>query len=94
MASALELQFRVHYKALEQESGPWTGDRIRKLCRLLRLSVPELARLIRVNPHALRSGAVMETIPSHIRLLLDLVERSAHGKYLGKTYSQPLIPPI
>lgn len=93
MASALELQFRVHYKELDKQSGPWSGERIRNLCRLLRLSVPELARLIRVNPSALKQGAVMQTIPGHIRLLLDLVERSAHSQYLGKTYSQPLIPP-
>lgn len=91
--TALELEFSVHYRIMDSESGPWTGYRIRKLCKLLQMTEPEFARYIRVSPGALKNWCYREKFPACIRLLLDIVERSAHETYIGTHHSKTCFPP-
>lgn len=92
MESALELEFKVHYKMVDAKSGKWTGLRIRRLCNILKLTQPELARMLRLNPFQLKQLIETEKWPGCVKLLLDLVEHSAHRSYLGKTYTYSLFP--
>lgn len=90
--TALEIEFSVHYREMDQESGRWNGLRIRRLCNLLRLTQEEFARLIRLKPHQLREWIDGERWPGCVLLILELIERSAHQTYLGKVHSKPLFP--
>lgn len=93
METSLELEFRVHYKELDLNSGHWTGVRIRRLCNVMKLTQNELARFIRIPPHQLKSWITTEKWPGCIKLILDLVERSAHASYLGSSKTvKPLFP--
>ncbi len=92
MESSLELEFKVHYKEVDTQSGKWTGIRIRRLCNLLKLTQEEFARFLRLPPHQLASWITSEKWPGCIKLLLDLTERSAFQSYLGKSYTSPLFP--
>jgi hypothetical protein len=90
--SALEIEFVVHYRELDNASGPWEALRVRQLCNLLNLTQRELARLLRIPPGMLDRYVETGKFPGCIKLMLELIERSAMRTYLGKTYSRPLLP--
>lgn len=92
--SPLELDLRIHYKRLDEASGPWDGVRINRLCALLRVSASELARLIRVPPGYLLTRMTTQKFPAPVRLLLDLVETCAQRKYLGRKSKYNVLPEI
>lgn len=81
----------VHYRDVDLRSGKWTGVRVRQLCNLLKITQPELARLVRLPPHALVNYVKTERAPACVRLLLDMVESAAHNKFLGKAPLKPLM---
>lgn len=88
----LQLEINVHYRELDTESGPWDGTRVRRLCRTLQVTEAELASFIRVPTAILARYALLGRYPKPIRLLLDLIERSAHSRILGTVYKTPLLP--
>lgn len=90
--SPLELDFVVHYKMMDQESGQWDRIRILRLCNMMKLTMDEFARFIRLTPGQLERLIQNEKFPACIRLLLELVERSAHNAYLGQAHLKPLFP--
>lgn len=93
MESALELEFKIHHAEVDLHSGKWTGIRIRRLCNLLKLTQDEFARFVRIPPHQLRKWIEDNKWPGCIKLLLNLIERSAHASYLGASYTKnPLFP--
>lgn len=92
--SPLELDLRIHYKRLDEQSGPWDGVRINRLCALLRMSAAEMACLLRLQPHYLLDRMKTQKFPAPVRLLLDMLEQSAHTKYLGRPPKYKVIPEI
>lgn len=92
MQSSLELEFKVHYKEVDMQSGKWTGIRIRRLCNMLKLTQEEFSALLRIKPYQLKTWIDDGKWPGCIKLLLDLTERSAFQSYLGKVYTSPLFP--
>lgn len=92
MYTPLELEFIVHYRIMDKESGPWDRVRIARLCNILKLTFEEFARYIRLKPGTLNSYIERRVFPEPLRLILDLVERSAHNTYLGKAHLKPLFP--
>lgn len=92
MPSALELEFSVYYREFDRSVGPWTGTRIRKLCNLLKLTLPEFCAMIRVPEHLIESYCLKGRFPGCVKTVLNLVERSAHRKYLGTAYEQSVLP--
>lgn len=92
MESALSLEFKVHYKEVDDRSGKWNGMRVRRLCNLLKLTQEEFAYFLRLRPHYLKQCIDSGKFPGCIKLLLDLTERSSHQTYLGKAFRYPLFP--
>lgn len=92
--SPLELDLLIHYRMGDDASGPWDGVRVNRLCVLLHISAAELARLIRVPPGYLIERMTKQKFPAPVRLLLDLVEQTAHIKYLGRPPARKIIPDI
>ncbi len=90
--SPLELEFKLHYAALEQDSGPWDTKRIDTLCRLLKITRRELAALVRVSPRCFTEALQAISISKSARLLLLLIERSAFSTFLGKQYDESVFP--
>lgn len=90
--SPLELDLLIHYRRLDEASGSWDGVRVNRLCALLHISAAELARLVRVPPHYLLDRMTKQKFPAPVRLLLDIVEQTAHIKYLGREPKHKLIP--
>lgn len=90
--SPLELEIRLHYADVEHDSGPITFTRLDVLCKLLKISRYELARLIRVAPHKLHEPTQLVSINPAARLLFLIIERAAFKKYLGKEYPISVFP--
>lgn len=90
--TAMELQIRVHYKEWDDQNGPWDSIRVKKLCRLLQITIPELARMIRVMPGSFQGYLNSDKFPDAVKLLLDIVERGAHKDFLGSTPTKTLFP--
>ncbi len=92
--SPLELEIKLHYASLEQDSGPWDTKRIDALCRLLKLTRRELAALARVAPKLLIEPIQFVPLSKPARLLLLLIERSAHSTFLGKEHTHSVFPQL
>lgn len=92
MLSALELEFRVHWKEFDDLYGKWDGLRVRRLCDILGLTLPELAALTRIPAHQLRKWGETEKFPGCVKTILNLMERSAYQTYLGKVYTTSMFP--
>lgn len=58
------------------------------------MSAAELARLIRVPPAYLITRMTTQNFPAPVRLLLDILESTAHLKYLGRKSKYTIIPEI
>lgn len=92
--SGMELDLLVHYREMDKISGPWDWVRLNRLCALLHISKNEFARLVRLTPNRVSMYMDRQVMPGCLRLLFDLVEQSAHQKYLGRDKTHTLIPEL